>query len=96
MYYLFCGVDEDESSAVIEVKLGELKLWLVFFTWLFLWELSTPKVMLLQLHPSLDTSFAQREIIEREFQWRPSDKLSNSIRETGEENRETIENILAS
>ena len=29
MYYLLCGVDEEKPSAVIKVKLDEIKLWLV-------------------------------------------------------------------
>ena len=51
------------------------------------------EVMLLQLPPSLDASYVERGIVEEK--WKPSKKPSNPMRETGEENRETIENILA-
>ena len=57
--------DEEEPSAVMEVKLDEVKLWLVVVTWLLLQKLSAPKVMLLQLLSSSNTSSAKREIFWR-------------------------------
>ena len=44
---LLSGIDEEELSAIMEVKLDEVKLWLVIVTWLLLWELSTPNITLL-------------------------------------------------
>ena len=44
---LLSGVDKEELSAVIEVKLDEVKLWLIVVDWLLLRELSAPKVTLL-------------------------------------------------
>ena len=61
--YTYClpyGVDKEESSVMMEVKLDEMKLWLVIITWLLLWELSTPKVTLLQLPSFSDASSAER------------------------------------
>ena len=46
----------------MEVKLDEVKLWLVVVIWLLLWELFIPKPILLQLPPFLDASFIEREI----------------------------------
>ena len=66
---------------------------MIFVTWLPLRELSAPKVTLLQLPSFLDTSSAEREIIEKE--WKPSEKSPKPMRKTGEENRKTTENILA-
>ena len=34
-------------------------------------------------------------ILNENFEWEPSEKTPNPTRETGEENRETTENILA-
>ena len=51
------------------------------------------KVTLLQLPLTLDTSSIEHGIIERK--WKPDEKPPNLIKETGEENRETIENILS-
>ena len=58
-------------------------------------ELSALKVTLLQLPPSSDTSSAERGIVEGELEWEPGEKSLNPMRETGEENWETTENILA-
>ena len=49
--------------------------------------------MLLQLLLSLDASFVEREIVE--VKWGLSEKPLNLMRETGEKNRETTENILS-
>ena len=51
------------------------------------------EVTLIQLPPSLDASFVERGIVEGK--WEPSKKPPNPMRETGEENQETSENILA-
>ena len=65
---------------------------------------STLKVMLLQLPPFLEASSVEREIcwrgtlkgiLNENLEWEPGEKLSNSMKETGEENRGTTENILA-
>ena len=51
------------------------------------------KVTLLQLPPSSDASSVERGIVEG--RWGPGEKPPNLMRETGEENRGTTENILA-
>ena len=49
--------------------------------------------MLLQLPFSLDTSSVECGIVEKK--WEPGKKSPNLMRETGEENQKTGENILA-
>ena len=49
--------------------------------------------MLLQLPFSLDASSVKHEIIERK--WEPIEQSFKLMKETGEKNWETIENILA-
>ena len=51
------------------------------------------KVTLLQLPPPLDASFVERGIVEGKRE--PGEKLPKPMRETGEENQKTTENILA-
>ena len=51
------------------------------------------EVTLLQLPLSSDASSVKHGIVERK--WEPSKKPFNPMRETGEENWETTENILA-
>ena len=53
----------------------------------------TPMVMLLQLPPSSDASFAERRTVGGE--WEPDEKPPNLVG-TEEENREINENVLAS
>ena len=50
------------------------------------------KGMLLQLSLSSDASSIERRIVEG--RWKPGKKLHNPMKRTGEENRETSENIL--
>ena len=66
MYRLLCGVDEEEPSAVMEVKPDEVKSWLVVVTWLLLRELSAPKVTL--LHTRLLSSSPTKKNF---FFWKP-------------------------
>ena len=79
----------------MEVKPDEVKLWLIVVTWILLRELSAPKVTLLQLPPSSDASSADCGIAEGELEGEPGEKPPNPMKETGEENWETTENILA-
>ena len=51
------------------------------------------KVTLLQLLFSLDASSIERGIVKEK--WEPGKKPSNPMREAGEENQKTTENILA-
>ena len=53
--------------------------------------------MRLQLLSFLDASYTEREsrLLRRNLEWKPSEKSSNPIKETEEENKRTNENILA-
>ena len=51
------------------------------------------EVTLLQLLSSLDVSSVERRIVKEK--WKPGKKPPNPIKEIGEENQETNENILA-
>ena len=51
------------------------------------------KVTLLPLPPSSDANSVERGIVKRKLE--PGKKPPNPMRKTGEENRETSENILA-
>ena len=66
---------------------------IVIITWLPVWKLFAPKITLLQLLPSSDTSSAERKIVERE--WEPGEKPPNPMRKTEEENQKINKNILA-
>ena len=74
---------------------AKVKSWMIVITWLPFWELFAPdpRVTLLQLPLSLDTSSVEREIVEKEG--KPSEKPPKPIKKTKEENQETTENILA-
>ena len=63
----------------MEDKPDKMKLWLVVIIWLLLQELSTLKIMLLQLPFFLDVNSAKRGIVEEELKWKLDEKFPHLI-----------------